>query len=190
MPLANPPPTIQFMPQRLPRAAGSFSHPEAGFTLLELMVVIILLSILLGFAIPAFQKGGGADSADDAARYLLHAVKKLKTAALNRQQIHKLHLDLGAGRIWVTRGSNASADDPPPPQSEWVLPDDIHIASVRFPDNREIRTGTVVIAFFPQGYSDRAIVRLSDDGNTPTDLIIEAFLPMALIASNHETTAF
>jgi Tfp pilus assembly protein FimT len=154
------------------------------------MVVIMLLSILLGFAIPAFQKGGGTDSADDAARGLLHAVKKLKTAALSRQQIHKLHLDLDAGRIWVTRDASADTGDAPPRQSEWTLPDDIQIAFVRFPDNREFRSGTVVLAFYPQGYSDRAIVRLEDDGSAPTDLVIEAFLPMALIASNHETTAF
>lgn len=191
MTLAEQPPAIRSAPGRSLGATGRPSHSRAGFTLLELMVVIMLLSILLGFAIPAFQKGGGADSAEDAARGLLHAVQKLKTAALSRQQIHKLHLDLDAGRIWVTRDANVSADvDAPPRQSEWALPDDIQIAFVRFSDNREFRSGTVVLAFYPQGYSDRAIVRLNDGGDAPTDLIIEAFLPMALIADNHETTAF
>ncbi|MBL0712543.1 MAG: prepilin-type N-terminal cleavage/methylation domain-containing protein [Desulfosarcina sp.] len=154
------------------------SHLAAGFTLLELIVVILLMTILLGFAIPAFQRGGFTESHENVARELLLAVKKLKMAALSRQSIHKLHLDLDEGRIWVTRGSKATAR-----QSEWTLPGDTRISQVRFPDKREIRSGTVVMAFYPQGYSDRAIVRLTDDGTTHTDLIIEAFLPTALIAS-------
>jgi prepilin-type N-terminal cleavage/methylation domain-containing protein len=165
-------------------------HPAAGFTLLELMVVIMLLSILLGFAIPAFQKGQGKQASGDAVRGLLHAVRELKAAALRRQEILKLHLNLDENRIWVThegKGQEESGQDPP---SDWTLSDDVQIAHVRFPDNREIRSGNVVIVFYPQGYSDRAIVRLIDGGSEPTDLVVEAFLPMAFIAAKHETTAF
>ena len=190
MTLADPSPAIRSIPRRSLGAPDRSWHLKAGFTLLELMVVIMLLSILLGFAVPAFQKGGGAASAGGAARGLLQAVQKLKTAALSRQQIHKLHLDLDAGRVWVTRDANVSDGDAAPRQSEWALPEDIQIAFVRFPDNREFSSGTVELAFYPQGYSDRAIVRLEDGTGAPTDLIIEAFLPMALIAANHETTAF
>jgi hypothetical protein len=48
----------------------------------------------------------------------------------------------------------------------------------------------VTINFYPQGYSDRAIVRLAGDGKQHTDLVIEAFLPMALIASGDGPPAF
>ncbi len=174
--------------QRLP--AVRFSSRTAGYTLLELMVVIMLLSFLLGFAVPAFQKGGETDSLEGAARSLRHAVGKLKAAALSRQQIHKLHLDMDANRIWVTRGGEDSEDEASTRQPALTLSDDIQIASVQFPDNRDVRSGTAEIVFYPQGYSDRAIVKLSDDGDTSTDLIIEAFLPMALMGSDNEETAF
>ena len=169
---------------------GRGSEPAGGFTLLELIVVILLLSILLGFAIPAFQAGGVAGSKDSAARELLHSIKKLKIAALNRQSIHKLHLDLNANRMWVTREDKAASPATPSPQSERILAKDIRIAHVRFPDNREVRSGEVVIAFYPQGYSDRAIIRLTDRSRAHTDLVVEAFLPMALIASDDNTTVF
>ena len=164
----------------------------AGFTLLELIVVILLLSILLGFAIPAFQAGNVGGSPDSVARELAHAVKKLKIAALNRQSIHRLHLDLNQNRIWVTHEEKTAPDDEaaPPRQSERILPGDIRIAQVRFADDREVRSGTAEIAFYPQGYSDRAVIRLTDDGDMTIDLIVEAFLPMALIAAEGSATVF
>lgn len=160
------------------------AEPAAGFTLLELIVVIMLLTILLGFAIPAFKADHTGGSRDLITRELLQAVKKLKIAALRRQTVHALHMNLDQNRIWVTRAEEVAADDDTAPQPQWerTLPEGIRIEHVRFPDNREVRSGSVVIAFYPQGYSDRAVIRLSDDTDTTTDLVVEAFLPMALIA--------
>jgi len=163
---------------------------RSGFTLLELIVVILLMTILLGFAIPAFQGGALTGSRDNVARELLSAVQKLKTAALRRQSLHTLHLDLDQGRLWVTREDQMDNEETPEQASEWKLPDATRIAQVRFPGDREIRSGTVAINFYPQGYSDRAIVRLAGDGKQHTDLVIEAFLPMALIASGDGPPAF
>jgi hypothetical protein len=109
---------------------------------------------------------------------------------LRRQSLHKLHLDLDRGRLWVTREDQRADEEAPEQASEWKLPDATRIAQVRFPGDREIRSGTVAINFYPQGYSDRAIVRLAGDGKEHTDLVIEAFLPMALIASGDGPPAF
>jgi prepilin-type N-terminal cleavage/methylation domain-containing protein len=184
---APPPPGIQTI--RCPGATACRRGTAGGFTLLELIVVILLLTILLGFAIPAFQAGGAAGSKDRVARELLHAVKKLKIAALNRQSIHRLHLDLDENRIWVSR-NDRNSDPAPPGQFERILPDDIRIEHVRFAGREEIRSGVAVIAFYPQGHSDRAVIRLTDGRSKPIDLVVEAFLPMALIVSDNDTTAF
>ena len=163
---------------------------SGGFTLLELIVVILLLTILLGFALPAFQAGGVAGSKDSTARELMHAVQKLKMAALSRQRIHRLHLSLDDNRIWVTREDETTDTAELPRQSERALPDDIRIEYVRFWGQPEIRSGVAAIAFYPESYSDRAIIRLSDSGSTPVDLVVEAFLPMARIASHDEAAIF
>jgi len=165
-------------------------RPSPGFTLLELIVVILLMTILLGFAIPAFEGGALTGSRDNVARELLSAVQKLKTAALRRQSLHQLHLDLDQGRLWVTREDTTDKEDTPGQTSEWTLPDATRIAQVRFPGDREIRSGIVAINFYPEGYSDRAIVRLAGEGKPYTDLVIEAFLPMASIASEDDPSAF
>ncbi len=176
------------------RSSGVFAAlcpgPQNGFTLLELIVVILLLSILLGFAVPAFRDGGFTASKDSAAREILHSIKKLKITALNRQSIHKLHLSLSENRMWITREDKPGDEAPPRQLSERSLANDVRIAHVRFPGDRVVRTGEAVIAFYPQGYSDRAVIRLTDGDHTPTDLVVEAFLPMALIVSNDGAADF
>lgn len=157
---------------------------------MELIVVILLLTIMLGFAIPAFQESVLTGSRERVVRELMAAVKELKTAALRRQTIHRLHLDLDSNRIWVTREKEKDDKETSPDQSEWRLPVDTRIALVRFPGNRQMGSGEVEITFYPQGYSDRAVIHLTGGGKQPTDLVIEAFLPMAFIASENEPPAF
>jgi prepilin-type N-terminal cleavage/methylation domain-containing protein len=153
----------------------------AGFTLLELTVVMLLLSILLGFALPAIRGGEIMASRAGVARKIAWAVKQLKQDALARQTSHTLHLDLTAGRIWATREQGPDETAAEQGADPWALPDGIRIEGVHFPNGDAIRTGEVTLGFYPRGYSDRAIIRLQADNGDFTDILIETFLPFALI---------
>lgn len=162
-----------------------------GFTLLELIVVILLLTILLGFAIPAFRDHSLADSPEGAARQLVSAVNRLKIAAIDRQSTHTLHLDLDRRLLRVTRADeNANEDTDRAPSSEWPLPEDLRISQVRLPGDGDVRSGTAFIGFYPQGYSDRAVIHLAGRDAPPIALVIEAFLPTAYIASEDRPPPF
>jgi len=161
-----------------------------GFTLMELIVVILLLTIMLGFAIPAFEGSVMTGSREQVIRELMSDVQKLKTAALRRQTVHTLHLDLDRDRLWVSQDNGVESEAQPHDASVWRLPGDTRIAQVRFPDDRQIRAGTVEIKFYPQGYSDRAIIQLVGEGKQPTDLVIEAFLPIALMPTGDDPPSF
>lgn len=174
---------------------ANWSHcktsPARGFTLLELIVVMLLLTILLGFAIPAFQGNALSGSPEGAARQLVSAVNRLKIAAMERQSTHTLHVDLDRGRLWVTReGEKTEEEEGAPPPVEWAVPAEWRIARVRLPGDREIRAGLLTLGFYPQGYSDRAVVELIGDGGRSVDLVIEAFLPTAFLASENTPPAF
>lgn len=157
-------------------------RPEAdGFTLLELTVVMLLLSILLGFALPAIRGGEIMASQAGTARKIAWAVKQLKQEALTRQTPHTLHLDLTAGRIWATREQDPDATAAKQDADPWALPEGMRIEGVHFPNGDAIRTGEVTLGFYPRGYSDRAIIRLQADNGDFTDILIETFLPFARI---------
>jgi Tfp pilus assembly protein FimT len=154
---------------------------------LELIVVILLLTILLGFAIPAFQTNSLSDSPEGAARQLASVVNRLKIVSMDRQRRHTLHMDLDRGRLWVTREDEAAEDRPDDSQpAEWSIDGDWRITQVRLPGDRDLRSGSVAVGFYPQGYSDRAVIELAGAGEPPIELVIEAFLPTAYIESpNH-----
>jgi prepilin-type N-terminal cleavage/methylation domain-containing protein len=161
-----------------------------GFTLLELAVVMLLLSILLGFALPAILGGDMLASRAGTARKIAWAVKQLKHDALTRQTPHRLHFDLDAGRIWATRehGPNDTADEKQ--TDPWALPEGMRIESIEFPRGETLQTGEVMIGFYPQGHSDRALVRLRADNGDHTDILIETFLPFARILDGTEETGW
>jgi prepilin-type N-terminal cleavage/methylation domain-containing protein len=161
-----------------------------GFTLLELMVVILLLSVLLGFAIPAIQGGTFMESRTSAARKIVWAVKNLKLNALTRQETHTLHLDLDAGQIWANRGRLADTTQENRRPDAWALPEGTRIDRIQFPDQDDIRAGIVEIGFYAPGYSDRAIIRLAGDSGDRTYILIETFLPSARILDEDDGAAF
>jgi prepilin-type N-terminal cleavage/methylation domain-containing protein len=157
-----------------------------GFTLLELAVVMLLLSILLGFALPAILGGDLLASRTATARKIAWAVKKLKHDALTRQTPHSLHLDLNAGRIWATRERDPDEKAEAKEAEPWTLPDGMRIESIDFPHGETLQTGEAMIGFYPQGYSDRALIRLRADNGDHTDILIETFLPFARILEGTE----
>lgn len=182
-------PSLLFLPLCADRAPGQ--KPIDGFTLIELIVVVLLLTILLGFAIPAFQAQPLTGSPESSARKLSAVVEKLKTEALHGQRVLTLHLDLDRNRLWVSRAQDETEDEPGgDPLQEWLMDGATRITRVRLAGDREVRSGTVAIGFYPQGYSDRAIIRLAANGRTPTVLVIEAFLPTPFITYGDDPPAF
>ena len=43
----------------------------------------------------------------------------------------------------------------------YRLPDDLRLVDVEFPTDGKVSTGRVDISFYPQGYSDQALIHLN-----------------------------
>lgn len=79
------------------------STARAGFTLVELLVVIIIGGVLLGIAIPSFTnltKGRNAQNARDAVVWL---AARARGRAIERGEVHLLEIDPPNERAWVVR---------------------------------------------------------------------------------------
>ena len=147
-----------------------------GFTLIELIVVIALLSIMLVITIPRFHNVLVADSAGKTSRWMIGTVKALRESAFKDQKRYILHIDMDAGNLWTSDASMTEEAILEAASTGYRLPDDVHLLDVEFPVNGKVSTGRADIFFYPQGYSDQALIHLDGEDSVSLTYSIEPFL--------------
>jgi len=156
-----------------------------GFTLIELIVVIALLSIMLFFAIPQFQSNVLTDSTKKVTQWILLKIPYLKEKAAREQMRYILHVDLESNRLWITHESMPQEAIQSSEQDGYKLPDDIKLMDVEYPDQGKISAGQANIYFNEKGYSDKAIIHLENDDNERFSFLIEPFLDQVLLYNRY-----
>ena len=151
-------------------------RPNKGYTLIELIVVIILISLMLLFAIPRFQGDILSDNTKKVSRWIMLKVRILKERALLEQKLHVLHLSIDSNRLWTTNESMSQEELDNAELKGYELPDDIKVLDVQYPDGKKISIGRADIFFYKKGYSDKAIINMANNDNEHVSFFIEPFL--------------
>ena len=147
-----------------------------GFTLIELIVVISLISILLFFAIPRFQGNVLSDSTKEVSRWILLKIPYIKEKAVREQKRYILHVDLDSNKLWITHEAINQEAIQSAESNGYKFPEDIKLLDVEYPDRERISAGRADIYFSEKGYSDKAIIHLENDENEKLSFLIEPFL--------------
>lgn len=148
----------------------------AGFTLIELIVVMALMGLMLFFTLPRFGDNPFLDDSKQSSRWLIGKVRSLKESAIRDQRRYSLHFDLGNGRIWETNESMSPEDiEDAALNSSYSLPDELRILDIEYPQKGKIYTGQAEIIFYKAGYTDKALVHMQE-GNSYLSFLIEPFL--------------
>ncbi|MBN2644482.1 MAG: prepilin-type N-terminal cleavage/methylation domain-containing protein [Desulfuromonadaceae bacterium] len=78
-----------------------------GFTLMELLTVIAILSILMAFALPALGTFRSDAAEKEAARGVLGALREARNLAISQNLEHQLAFDMDSKSYWLERGDKA-----------------------------------------------------------------------------------
>ncbi|MFC1829812.1 Tfp pilus assembly protein FimT/FimU [Thermodesulfobacteriota bacterium] len=148
-----------------------------GYTLIELIVVIALISIVLFISIPRFQGAVLADPTNAVSRWIIGTVASLKEGAVHHQKHYVLHVAMDTGKLWVSDESMSEEELENAENSGLELPDDVKVLDVEFPGKGKVAFGRADISFYRQGYSDRAFIHIEDDSYNQRSFLIETFLP-------------
>ncbi len=148
-----------------------------GFTLIELIVVIALISIMLFLAIPRFQSDVFTDSTKKVSRWILYKVPALKENAFREQKRYVLHVGIDSEKLWITHEGMSDEELQAAEMDGFKLPDDIKFEDVEFPDEHIISAGRADVYFYEKGYSDKAIIHMVYDDDQRLSFLIEPFLP-------------
>lgn len=151
---------------------------ETGFTLIELIVVMVLVSIMLLVAVPNFSAFLFSDNADKVVRWITIKTKFLKERSVIEQKQYVLNVDLDANRLWISDDSVDSDEAVLEAQKNgYDLPENITLLDVTYPGRGTVTSETAAINFYQKGYSDRAVIHLADHDEKKITIVIESFLP-------------
>ncbi len=159
---------------------------NSGFTLIELIVVIVIMSVLLVFAMPRFSSFIFTDDTDRIARWVIFKAGSLKNRAVKEQKEYVINVDLDNNRFWITDESMLdeealqSASD-----KSYNLPENVRILDVEFPGRGRIMQGIAEIFFYKKGYSDQAVIHIEGDDERKISLFIEPFLPSVKLVEEY-----
>jgi prepilin-type N-terminal cleavage/methylation domain-containing protein len=156
---------------RKPQAAKN-----AGFTLLELAVVLLIVGLLITVAVPRFPDLTGA-RLESSARRLAALVRYLSGEAAFRSHLYRLHYDLDQQSYWVTvlttvQDTAEFIVDEAPLSRPVQLPPSIMFADVRVPDVGRVNRGQVYTHFYPHGYIDPTVIHLRDQSSRVLTVVI------------------
>ena len=114
--------------------------PQGGFTLLEMTVVLCILALCLGVAIPKFQSGTGPAGLRTMARSVASELRLARSTAIGKASTARFVLDIPQHRF----GIDGQAGHP--------IPNDIKLA-VTTADTEVNPNGVATLSFFPDGSS-------------------------------------
>lgn len=137
--------------------------PMAGFTLIELTMVILIMGILLAFSIPKLGHLTG-HNLNLSCRRLSSTVKYLLHRATVKRTIYRLNYDLKTNEYWVTyRDENLEfVADPSGPGRRVKLPREVSFEDIVLVGRGTFAEGEVQTHFFPKGWVDETLVHLKD----------------------------
>lgn len=145
-----------------PRVRG-----QAGFTLLELLVVTLIVAVMVGVAVPRFGESFRQLRlqvfASDVAALLTYASRRAVTTG----ETLGVQFDVKGRRYWLAQAQGASPEE----KFERVAGKFGRIASV--PEGISLRPSTGRVTFYPDGRADRFEMLIVGDGQDGYRLVTD-----------------
>jgi prepilin-type N-terminal cleavage/methylation domain-containing protein len=138
---------------------------RAGFSLIELVVVLTLIAVMAMTVTPVFQASLGSARADHAARDLFAELISARERAVTHAVEYRVYFDERENRYWAAYGpftAKGEMNTATKIDGEIVtVPDRLRITDVR--GRRGGASGTYYLAFYPHGACDVGYVTLTDE---------------------------
>ena len=147
-----------------------------GFTFLEIIVVVTLISIMLFFSLPRFQEVLIPGDRDKTARWIIANVKALKERAVRDKRLYALHVGMDSRRLWFSDETMSEEKVQAAREDGHRIPSELRVMDVAYLGKGTVTTGRADIYFYPQGYSDKAVIRFRDSEDQDLSFVIEPFL--------------
>ncbi len=128
---------------------------ERGFTLLELMIVVLVMALVLAVSYPSLSRGSTALHLRATSRDILNTFRYAREKSVTEQTGMRVTVDRQQQEITLSDSLGEGS-------RKFALPKDVKIQRVALAGT-EVLDGPLVIRFLPNGSSDSAEVLLRSD---------------------------
>lgn len=146
-----------------------------GYTLLELIVVIVLLGLMFGLTVPRFRQTVLSDSLDATSLRIIGVVQDLREKAISDQVSYVLHLDIRQKKLWAFATSATEEEQERARDRAYKLPVDVNIEDI-WSWSRGKLYEEATIHFSKKGYIEQSMIHLQSEDGRQLSLELSPFL--------------
>lgn len=147
-----------------------------GYTLIEMAVVVLLIGLMIGIAIPSVRDTLSGDSLRKAARQMIGMSRELRSDSVREQVDYELHIDIDGQRFWAY-GADMTAEKRYEVKKRTAGPPaGVRIRGVQLFGSEKQTQGEAVIRFFSRGYVQPARIYLGS-GESELALVFNPYIP-------------
>jgi general secretion pathway protein H len=157
------------------RKSRPLSLGLTGFTLVELLVVIILVGVIVVLAVPSTRDVLTGDSLKKASRQFIAMERKLRGDAVRDQIDYILCIDLPNSAYWVVTSDMTPEKQDEIKKNPKHLPADVVVADIVDESNKKKFDGEARIVFRKNNICSPAIIHLAYEEDSMT-IVINPFL--------------
>lgn len=176
----------------LPRIRRGALSGQAGFTLIELSIVLLLLALMFRVTIPALS-GLTEANLHSTSRRIASLMRYVYSEAAFRKTYFSLILDLEKREYWVetpilntfTQELEMMKVEDESLARHRALDRGIRFSEVKIGSSAAIREGRAEVHFYPGGYADPATIHLKDDRSREFSIFLVPLSGRVLVREGH-----
>jgi len=157
------------------RGKGQVKNREKGFTLVELLIVLVVLGLMLALAIPKLGELGEANL-KRSARHLTGMVRFLRDDSQAKKSVYRIKFDIQNGHYWAEELTQTSDKTVEFKRYQSVMVDEVSLSGQT--TFRDVQVAShpddPYILFTPNGWVEHALIHLRDGDNKDFTLIVNS----------------
>lgn len=159
-----------------------------GYTLIELMVVIVLIGLFFSIAAPRFRDAVLTDSLKRDTRQLVGRITELRADAIRNHKDYLLIFDLESNTYWygypnlTPEGRQHYRENK---QHVTNLSENVRISAISFKEKDKRISGEVELLIRKEGYVQQSAIHLEAEDGREFTILLRPFLPKVKVLEKH-----
>ncbi len=157
-------------------------HLQEGFTLIELIIVLIVLAAVLTITFPRMEAFFSGSYLKSTSRRLIGTIRYLHDRSATTGKRLRLCYDLDENKYWIEEENEEGEFEEVKTVlgRREALPEGIKFLDIIIPEGK-ISSGQTFTLFFPKGYVTKSIIHLQNEKEEVQTLLIKGTMGQVMV---------